>query len=75
MDYVRAGVELGPTDKNYKVYVHPDSKHPVPGAGKFYWYHLSETQMREFISLLNEAKVNLGYPGYFYTKPYFIAYD
>jgi hypothetical protein len=59
---------LTPTDKGYKVY--------VDGAGlshdKFYFQHLSETQMLRFIELYNSKALKLGYPGHFYTLPYFI---
>lgn len=42
---------------------------------KFYFQHLSRDQKLRFIELLNDKKVALGYPGYFYTKPYFITYE
>lgn len=68
MQAVREGKEVGPTDKNYKAYV---------GAheGKFYYQHLSEEQRKEFIALLNEKKVSIGYPGYFYVLPFFVSYE
>lgn len=87
-------VELGPTDKNYKVYVHNKGgakfKHSHSGkmddlAGrfmcttderdeaKFYFQHLTEDQMKRFVELLNEKKLKIGEPGYFYQQPYFIA--
>ena len=40
---------------------------------KFYFQHLSEDQMGRFIELLNGKKLKIGYPGYFYQLPYFIA--
>lgn len=71
--------ELGPTDKNYKVYV---AGLNVRGAGKFYFQHLSEDQRREFVDLYNSrarreyaddmtftiakdegGKMAVGYPG------------
>ena len=96
---VRDGCELGPTDKNYKVYV----KRPNPRAGKscvvgsrswtdstgqrcqenihgtepatthdkFYFQHLSQEGRDEFLRLLNECKVKIGMPGYFYVLPFF----
>jgi hypothetical protein len=71
MQAVRAGVEIGPTDKNYKAY--------MSGEGfihaKFYFQHLSKEQMLEFIELLNAKRVKIGYPGHFYTRPYFISYQ
>lgn len=63
----RGDVTLDPTDKSYKVYVH--------GAGlrnaKFYFQHLNEEQKLRFIELHNEKRLQLNYPGYFYTRPFF----
>lgn len=64
MERVRAGDQLGPTDKNYKVY--------IGSTEKFYFQHLSEEQMKELIDLLNARKLNIGYPGHFYRLPYFM---
>jgi hypothetical protein len=90
-------VELGPTDKSYKVYVHnsggesfkqtyrTDNKPFYHGHGspdhdwvtremdqtKFYFQHLSPEQRVRFVELLNEGKVKVGYPGYFYNLPFF----
>lgn len=77
MAFVRAGGEVGPTDKNYKAYLH-DTKDDsgltvrvkAPGM-KFYFQHLSEEQKMEFIGLLNAKAVKIGYPGHFYRLPYF----
>lgn len=69
MEYARKGAELGPTDKNYKVYVSG-----APHAGKFYFQHLSEEHKHEFIELLNGKKMNIGYPGRFYVTPFFIKF-
>lgn len=77
MAFVRAGGEVGPTDKNYKAYLH-DTKDDsgltvrvkAPGM-KFYFQHLSEEQKMEFIGLLNARAVKIGYPGHFYRLPYF----
>jgi hypothetical protein len=41
--------------------------------GKFYFQHLSEPQMLEFIAMLNDKTMKIGYPGYFYRRPFFIA--
>jgi len=67
-------VELGPTDKNYKLYLDakPDTP-PVPL--KFYFQHFSEAQKRRFVELLNLKKLHFGYPGYLYTTPFFIRYE
>jgi hypothetical protein len=66
MQRVRAGDQLGPTDKSYKVYL------DEPWA-KFYFQHLDEASRHEFIELLNAKRLNIGYPGRFYVLPYFIA--
>lgn len=61
-------IELGPTDKSYKVY--------VEGAGKnskFYFQHLSKPQKLRFVELLNEKKLKIGYPGHFYVNPFFMT--
>lgn len=100
MARIEAGdVELGPTDKGYKVYV--DNKGGEPfrqtyrncprDAGctgpdncshwvtreasqtKFYFQHLSAAQRTRFVELLNQGKMHLGFPGYFYTLPFFIG--
>lgn len=67
------GVELGPTDKDYKVYIKPD----VSGVrdGKFYFQHFSEEDMHQFIDILNarNPKTRIGYPGHFYVMPFFMA--
>lgn len=67
MEAVRKGDEIGPTDKNYKCYV---------GGGalkKFYFMHLTTEQKKEFVDLLNKKAINIGYPGHFYSLPFFIA--
>jgi hypothetical protein len=64
MAAVRDGVEVGPTDKSYKVYV--DGY-----AGKFYFQHLDVSQQREFIEMVNAGAVNIGYPGRFHVLPFF----
>lgn len=63
MEAVRAGIEIGPTDKSYKLYVGEHS-------GKFYTAHLSPEQGHEFWELTKEKKVNWGYPGYPYVRIY-----
>lgn len=68
-------IELGPTDKNYKVYVKNVGGEPAPM--KFYFQHLSREQRQEFVDLFNlrsgSAGVKLGYPGYFYRLPFFMT--
>lgn len=63
---IDGGAELGPTDKNYKVYVHGD------GFRKFYFQHLDDEGRSRFIALLNERKIKIGVPGHFYVLPYFV---
>jgi hypothetical protein len=68
MDAIRDNnVELGPTDKSYKVYLSFSTKKEK----KFYFQHFSVAQQQEFIDLLNAKKVKLGYPGRFYVLPFF----
>lgn len=60
----KAGVKLGPTDKDYKIY--------VDGQRKFYFQHLPRPQRLEFLQLLNRGELNFGYPGHLYVLPFFI---
>jgi hypothetical protein len=64
MERVKAGEILTGTDKNYKVYIGVHDK--------FYWYHLSEDQMKEFVDLWNEKKLNLEPKFGIYKLPYFV---
>ena len=68
MDKIKEGVEVVPTDKSYKAYI----KFGPGGQSKFYFGHLSEEQMHEFIRMLNNGEVKIAYPRYFYVIPYFI---
>lgn len=61
--------ELTPTDKSYKVYVH-DKR----AGQKFYFQHLSIPQRQQMIDLMNLGRLNLAYPGYFYTPPFFVRF-
>lgn len=61
-------IELGPTDKSYKVYVKGDTV-----AIKFYFQHLSVEQRKRFVDLMNTKTLKIGAPGYFYSKPFFVA--
>lgn len=119
---IEAGCELGPTDKNYKVYVHrldpkagepcvygwanharegyievtaenidtlppgptgrrdykigdfiEISKRPALTHDKFYFQHLNEEERQRFVELMNEKKLILGHPGFFYRLPFFVA--
>jgi hypothetical protein len=62
-------VELGPTDKNYKVYVSGEALNHA----RFYFQHLNEVQKARFLELLNEKKLQLEFPGHFYVLPFFIG--
>jgi hypothetical protein len=57
------GVEIGPTDKPYKVYIN--------NSDKFYFQHLDVEQRKKFVDLINEKKLKIGYPGHFYVLPFF----
>jgi hypothetical protein len=41
--------------------------------GKFYFQHLSEEQMQRFIDFYNKKTMKIGYPGYFYSLPFFMG--
>lgn len=57
MERVKAGEEVGSTDKSYKFYIGDHEK--------FYTKHLSEEQAWEFWTLWNENKINFGqFPPY-----------
>lgn len=62
-EMIAKNVELGPTDKNYKVY--------VGHMNKFYFQHLSEGQRSVFVTLMNLRQLNIGEPGHFYVLPFF----
>lgn len=40
-------------------------------SAKFYYQHLSAEQRAEFITLYNEGRMQVGYPGHFYALPFF----
>lgn len=72
MERLEAGdVELGPTDKSYKVYVR-DLTHRR-SDGKFYFQHFSREQQRRFIELYNARKIKMAFPGHFYVLPFFCS--
>lgn len=69
LDAVDQGTEIGPTDKNYKVYL-------GSMQGKFYFQHLDTLERRQrFIDLYNSGAMRIGYPGHFYIQPYFVTLD
>jgi hypothetical protein len=67
MKAAKGGALLGPTDKDYKVYVGPQIHE------KFYFQHLSVDQRKEFVSMLNHKSLNIDFPGRFYVLPFFIT--
>lgn len=68
LKFLRDGIELGPTDKNYKAYLHMGPR----GQDKFYYQHLDSGQRRELIEMANADQITFGYPGYWYVLPYFV---
>jgi len=69
---ISVGAEIGPTDKNYKIYVHGGSKITRGGAkaiydGKFYMLHLNRNNSDKLHKLIEDKQVKIGYPGYFYN--------
>jgi hypothetical protein len=70
LELMKIGTELGPTDKDYKIYVSIHGVH----EGKFYFQHFNKEQKLEFIHLYNKKPrtFTIGYPGYFYVLPFFI---
>lgn len=57
MEYVKAGKEVGTTDKGYKFYL-DEYEGTVAGAKKFYTHHLSEDQGYEFFYLWQAGEIN-----------------
>lgn len=73
---ISKNAELGPTDKDYKVYVSLPTHWPYPrprGSAKFYFQHLNELERTRFVELLNARSLQIGYPGYFYRLPFFVT--
>lgn len=68
---VEDGCEVGPTDKNYKLYLHGEKAPKVHGACKVYMQHFDSADKDLFINLLNERKITFGYPGHLYVLPFF----
>jgi hypothetical protein len=66
------GAELGPTDKNYKLYVRGGDRIARGGErqtfdGKFYTLHLNRENAARLRALIDGDKVAIGVPGYFYA--------
>lgn len=74
MARVEAGtVELGTTDKNYKVYVRAVNGTPETPI-KFYFQHLSVEQQKRFIELTNEKRLKFqGGFGFGNRPPFFMT--
>jgi len=62
---------LGPTDKNYKIYVDVPEDHVI---SKFYFQHLNKEQCKRFVGLYNmkNRPFRISYPFDFYEMPFFM---
>jgi len=73
-------VVIGPTDKNYKIYVTPNAAYTgfiggktLEKHNKFYFQHLEpELERKKFFDLYIENTMELSEPGFFYILPYFM---
>ncbi len=45
---------------------------PPTRFAKFYFEHLSVDQRKRFVELLNEKRLRIEAPGYFYRRPFFV---
>lgn len=86
LELVAKGWAVGPTDKNYKAYLHQVFDGPmrtgIPGQrlpeleqytrAKFYFQHFSGAQQQQFIDLYNSGSVRFSLPGHFYVLPFFM---
>jgi hypothetical protein len=76
MQAIADGHEIGPTNKSYKAYVRfLGEDNERKNSGKFYFQHLSIEQKRTFIDHLNADTMNIGIPGHFFSKPFFLTYE
>ncbi|MFE0472536.1 hypothetical protein ACFW2V_13070 [Streptomyces sp. NPDC058947] len=86
LELIAEGWVVEPTDKTYKAYLgevlHGPERIAMPGEplppircgrAKFYYQHFTEDQMQKFVDLYNNNTMRLGYPGYFYQLPFFMA--
>lgn len=73
LSLMTVGCELGPTDKNYKVYVKNNERH----LGKAYFQHFTIEDMERFIELMNikPSTFTIGLPGHFYVMPFFMRME
>ena len=70
LDILTKGAVIGPTDKNYKIYLaYHRNKHM-----KFYFQHFDVDQQMRFIGMMNDKSNPLvfGYEGGFYVLPFFV---
>jgi len=82
LSLIADGWAIGPTDKNYKAYLHqvlamPANGHPLSSAAapmrsKFYFQHLSDEQQQQFVDLYNRGLIRFTEPGHFYVLPFFM---
>ncbi len=70
IDLVSKGAVLVPTDKNYKAYLEYQNS-----SSKFYFWHLSKSDINRYIEIAEKKKINFAFPGFFYTKPFFLLLD
>lgn len=59
-----------PMDQSHWTWATRQTEH-----AKFYFQHLNEEQQIRFVELLNQKKLRLDVPGYFYRLPFFITAD
>lgn len=86
LELVGQGWAVGPTDKNYKAYLHqvfsgPEQEgapgEPLPRLeefvrAKFYFQHFSDAQQQQFVDLYNRQAIRFSTPGNFYVLPFFM---
>lgn len=64
---VHSGAEVIPTDKSYKAYLRYKGRQI-----KFYYKYLSMEQVKILLEMHDSGRMNIGYPGFFYTTPLFM---
>ena len=69
LDLVEKGAILVPTDKNYKAYIEYQNS-----TSKFYFWHLSKSNISRYIKIAEQRKINFAFPGFFYKKPFFLLF-
>lgn len=76
MRAIELWAQIVPTDKDDKVYVTAeidDDNADLACLQKatFLFHHLNEKQKERFLELYHAGRLNFGYPGVFFTLPYF----